>query len=246
MKFLKDVFARIWAFWGFISFIITFFLIFIPSMCCYLIPGNRGQDIFIKIAKFWMNIWLPLIGCPVTVKGKENFIKGETYIVTCNHNALLDVPLSAPFIPGPNKTIAKTSFVKIPLFGWYYKKGSVLVDRNKDASRRNSFEEMKQVLKSGMHMCIFPEGTRNRTNEPLKNFYDGAFKLAVDSQKSIIPALILNTNKAMPVHKKFYLLPCKLEIHFLPPVSSVNISSKELNQQVYKIMAGYYLSHSKK
>lgn len=215
-------------------------------MCCYLIPGNRGQDIFIKIAKFWMNIWLPLIGCPVTVKGKENFIKGETYIVTCNHNALLDVPLSAPFIPGPNKTIAKTSFVKIPLFGWYYKKGSVLVDRNKDASRRNSFEEMKQVLKSGMHMCIFPEGTRNRTNEPLKNFYDGAFKLAVDSQKSIIPALILNTNKAMPVHKKFYLLPCKLEIHFLPPVSSVNISSKELNQQVYKIMAGYYLSHSKK
>ncbi len=240
MKIFKEIFARIWALWGLISFLITFSIIFIPSMCCYLIPGKKGQDIFIAIARVWMRIWLPLIGCNIKVIGTEHFKKGEAYIVTCNHNALLDVPLSAPFVPGGNKTIAKTSFAKIPLFGWFYKKGSVLVDRKSDKSKKNSYDEMKKVLKEGMHMCIYPEGTRNRTNEPLKKFYDGAFKLATDTNTSIIPSLIFNTKKVMPIHKTFYLLPYRLEIHFLPAVSAANLSSDQLKQKVFEIMYNYY------
>ncbi len=240
MKIFKEIFARIWALWGLISFLITFSIIFIPSMCCYLIPGKKGQDIFIAIARVWMRIWLPLIGCNIKVIGTEHFKKGEAYIVTCNHNALLDVPLSAPFVPGGNKTIAKTSFAKIPLFGWFYKKGSVLVDRKSDKSKKNSYDEMKKVLKEGMHMCIYPEGTRNRTNEPLKKFYDGAFKLATDTNTSISPSLIFNTKKVMPIHKTFYLLPYRLEIHFLPAVSAANLSSDQLKQKVFEIMYNYY------
>ena len=240
MKIFKEIFARIWALWGLISFLITFSIIFIPSMCCYLIPGKKGQDIFIAIARVWMRIWLPLIGCNIKVIGTENFKKGEAYIVTYNHNALLDVPLSAPFVPGGNKTIAKTSFAKIPLFGWFYKKGSVLVDRKSDKSKKISYDEMKKVLEEGMHMCIYPEGTRNRTNEPLKKFYDGAFKLATDTKTSIIPSLIFNTKKAMPLHKTFYLLPHRLEIHFLPPVNAINMSSDALKQKVFEIMYNYY------
>jgi len=104
---------------------------------------------------------------------------------------------------------------------------------------------MKKVLQKGMHMSIYPEGTRNRTNLPLKSFYDGAFKLAVETKTSIIPTIILNTNKAMPIDKFFYLLPKKLEIHFLPPVSSVNISAKDLKEEVYKIMWNYFITHNK-
>jgi 1-acyl-sn-glycerol-3-phosphate acyltransferase len=72
----------------------------------------------------------------------------------------MDVPLSCPFIPGANKTIAKASFTKVPLFGFYYMKGSVLVDRNSDESRRKSYDKMKAVLKGNMHMSVYPEGTR--------------------------------------------------------------------------------------
>ena len=240
MKIFKEIFARIWALWGFISFLITFCFIFIPSMCCYLIPGKKGQDIFISIARIWMRIWLPLIGCPIKVRGIENFKKDQSYIVTYNHNALLDVPLSAPFVPGPNKTIAKTSFAKIPLFGWFYKKGSVVVNRKSDKSKKNSYEEMKRVLKEGIHMCIYPEGTRNRSNEPLKKFYDGAFKLATETKTPIIPSLIFNTKKAMPLHKTFYLLPHRLEIHFLPEVSATDISTENLKVKVFEMMYNYY------
>lgn len=245
MTVLKNIFARIWALWGLVSFVVTFLIIFIPSMLSYLMKGPSGQYYFIKVAKFWMNSWLPLIGCPLRVTGKENFEKGKSYVVVFNHNTLLDVPLSAPYVPGPNKTIAKASFTKVPLFGFFYAKGSVLVDRKNEQSRIKSYEEMKKVLADGMHMSIYPEGTRNRTNEPLKPFYDGAFKLAVETEKDIIPCIIIGTKKAMPVHKFFYLLPTRLQMHFLPPVSSKDIESKQLKEKVFTIMKDYYTANNK-
>jgi 1-acyl-sn-glycerol-3-phosphate acyltransferase len=240
MKILKNIFARIWALWALISFVITFLIIFLPSMVTYLIPGVKGQLAFIKISRIWMNVWLWLAGCPVTIKGRENFSADKTYVVVFNHNALLDVPLSAPYVPVANKTIAKASFAKVPLFGWFYKKGAILVDRNDDKSRTKSYEAMKNVLLTGMSICIYPEGTRNRTNEPLKKFYDGAFKLAAETKKEVIPCVIFNTKKAMPIDKIFYLLPTRLQMHFLPPVSSENISAKVLKQQVFDMMWKYY------
>jgi len=244
MKIIKAIFGRIWALWGIITFMVTFLVIFIPSMITYLIPGKKGQHIFIIISRIWMRVWLFLIACPLRVKGKHHFKKGETYIVTCNHNSLMDVPLSCPFIPGANKTIAKKSFTKIPLFGWFYAKGSVLVDRNSEESRRKSFMEMKQTLEQGMHMSVYPEGTRNRSDEPLKTFHDGAFRLAVETGKSIIPAVIFHTKKVLPLTPFFYFLPHPLGIHFLAPVPVGNKTAKELKEEVYAIMWDYYLANN--
>lgn len=244
MNFLKSIFARIWAFWGLVSFITTFLIILIPSLLTALIPDPKGMGYFIKLARLWMNTWLFMIGCPVSVRGKNHFKNGKTYIVTCNHNSLLDIPLSSPFIPGANQTIAKKEFTKIPLFGWYYERGSVIVDRKSDASRRKSYELMKAALGKGFHMCIYPEGTRNRTSAPLKQFYDGAFKLAADSGNAIIPAVILNTKKALPANRFFYLVPHALAIHFLEPVEVNGQSSATLKEIVYQKMAEHYLKNT--
>ena len=203
-EIIINVFGRIWATWGLITFLITFLIIFPFAMVSHLMEEVKGQRYFIAISKIWMNVWLFLIGCPVKVKGKENFKPGKSYVVVFNHNALLDVPLSAPYVPGANKTIAKTSFAKIPIFGQFYSRGSVLVDRNDDRSRRKSFEAMKKVLAQGMHMCIYPEGTRNRSGEPIKPFYDGAFRLALATKHEIMPCVIKGTKKAMPINKKFF------------------------------------------
>jgi 1-acyl-sn-glycerol-3-phosphate acyltransferase len=241
MKIIKEIAGRIFALWAFLTFLVTFLIIYIPSMLTWLIPEPKGQDIFIKIARLWMNVWLHLVGCPIKIKGKENFAPGSVYIVACNHNSLMDVPLSCPFIPGPNKTIAKISFARIPLFGFYYMKGSVLVDRKSDVSRRQSFEKMKNVLTKSMHICIYPEGTRNRTAEPLKKFHDGAFKLATDTGTAIIPAILFNTKKVLPPGKGFYFWPHKLEMHFLAPVAvNQKDSFVDLKEKVFSIMKEYY------
>lgn len=236
-----NIFGRIWALWGLLSFLVTFLIIFIPSMAAHLIKEPMGQKYFIGVSKFWMDIWLFMVGCPVKVTGKENFKPGMAYIVVFNHNALLDVPLSAPYIPGPNKTIAKASFAKIPIFGAFYKRGSVLVDRKDDKSRIKSFDLMKKVLAAGMHMCIYPEGTRNRSSEPIKQFYDGAFKLAIATKNEVIPTVIIGTKRAMPINKKFFLLPVKLKMHFLPAIASTDIAVKDLKEKVFNVMLKKYV-----
>ncbi len=243
MKLFREIAGRVWAVWGLLSFAATFLLIFLPSMISYLLPEPKGSVYFIKVARIWMNVWLWLVGCPVRIKGEENFAAGHNYVVTCNHNSLMDVPLSSPYIPGANKTIAKKSFAKIPLFGWFYSKGSVLVDRTDERSRRKSYDDMKAVLRKGMHICIYPEGTRNRGNEPLKKFYDGAFRLSKDTGHAVIPTLIFNTRKALPVNKPFFFLPVKLEMHFLPPVDPAGLTSEQLKEKVFNIMKDYYTAH---
>lgn len=229
------------ALWAVLSFMATFLVIFIPSQLTWLIPDPKGQAIFIKISEIWMRVWLVLVGCPYQIKGKQHFKKGEAYIVTCNHNSLLDVPLSSPFIVGANKTIAKSSFAKVPLFGFFYMKGAVLVNRKDDRSRRESYEKMKQVLKGNMHMCVYPEGTRNRTDEPLKKFHDGAFRLSVDTGHSILPAVIFGTKKAVPANKGFFFLPTRIGIHFLEPVSPAGKTVEQLKEEIFRITHDYYV-----
>ncbi|PWT78421.1 MAG: 1-acyl-sn-glycerol-3-phosphate acyltransferase [Bacteroidetes bacterium] len=241
---LKNIFGRIWALWGAIVFISTMLIFLIPFLLfIYFLPDPKKTNRFILYSRVWMNTFLTLIGCPLTVKGREKFRKGETYIVVCNHNGLIDVPVSSPGIPGGNKTIAKIEMARIPLFGLLYKTGSVLVDRKSEASRRESFTGMKQVLDSGLHMCIYPEGTRNKTNQPLKSFHDGAFRLAMMTRKSIIPAIIFNSRIVNPADKGFFLWPHPLAMHFLDPVPVQESDTVEtLKQRIFDRMKNYYES----
>src|SRR6478609_7664309 len=236
MNLFKEIFARIWSTWATIVFIGTMFIAYIFYIPCHFLKEPQKAIWHRHVSRVWMFIYLTLIGCPLKVKG-AGYFKGLTNcIIVSNHNSLMDVPVTTPFMARANKTIAKKSFTAFPIFGWIYSFGSVLVDRNSDASRRKSFEDMKKVLRIGFDMVIYPEGTRNRSDKPLKEFYDGAFRLATDTKNPVVPALVFNTRKVLPAHKTFYMLPHKLEMHFLPAVESTNISSKELREKVFKIM----------
>jgi 1-acyl-sn-glycerol-3-phosphate acyltransferase len=246
MKIIKDIFGRIWALWAAIAFISTMLIFIIPFiMFCYF-KKDPGKTIrFTKWSKYWIDSFLFLTFSPLTIKGRENFVPGENYIVLCNHNSFMDVPITTPAIPGGNKTIAKIELSRIPLFGLLYKTGSVLVDRKSDASRKESFNKMKEVLGMGLHMCLYPEGTRNKTNQPLRPFHNGAFRLALDTGKSLVPALIFNTRKVLPANKTFYAMPHKVEIHFLEPVAVKSGESvEELRDRIHKIMSAYYQAKS--
>lgn len=229
--------------------LVFFITMWIPTLILWiigLVEEPRRTRIFRTTVRIWMRLFFILTGCGFKVRGKKNFKPGKNYIVTCNHNSYMDVPCTTPFIPGANKTIAKIEMVKIPVFGLIYKRGSVLVDRKDKNSRKDSFSKMKAVLNKGMHMCIYPEGTRNKTDQPLTPFHDGAFKLAVETGKSIIPALIFNTKKVMPVSKGFFYWPAKMEIHFLPEIPVEKGGEYEiLKEKVYKIMEAYYVENAR-
>jgi len=242
MNVLKDIFYRIWALWAFLLFVITMIIFLVPFYSfCYFKEEPHKTLRFIRYSRIWMGFYLFMIGCPLTIRGKEHFKKGENYIVLCNHNALMDVPVSSPAIPGGNKTIAKIEMASVPLFGPLYQTGSVLVDRKSDASRKDSYTKMKKVLAMGLHMCIYPEGTRNKTTQPLKSFHSGAFRLALETGKSIIPGIIFNTKKVLPFNKPFCVIPHPLQIHFLEPVEILpEDTTASLQVRVFEIMSNYY------
>ncbi|MDZ4070469.1 MAG: lysophospholipid acyltransferase family protein [Sediminibacterium sp.] len=242
--FWKLIVGRIMAAWALILFIATMLPAIIFYLPCFLLDDPVKASWHRHVSRVWMWIYLHLIGCPLKVTGKEHFNAPTNYVIVCNHNSLMDVPVSTPFMPRPNKTIAKKSFAKIPLFGWIYTFGSVLVDRKSDESRRKSYEEMKRMLAIGLDMLIYPEGTRNRTQDPLKSFYDGAFKLAVDTGKPILPVILLHTKKVLPANLFFYLMPHHLEMHFLTPVSTQGKSAGELKEEIFTTMWNYYQEHA--
>jgi 1-acyl-sn-glycerol-3-phosphate acyltransferase len=241
MRILKEIFGRIWALWAALLFVVTMLIFLVPIMLfAYYRKDPQKTLTFITLSRWWMKIFLNLAGFPLRIKGKEHFAPGENYIVLCNHNSFMDVPVSYPSIPGGNKTIAKIEMSRIPLFGLIYKIGSVLVDRKSDASKKESFQKMKEVLDMGLHMCIYPEGTRNRTAQPLKSFHSGAFRLSVETGKRIVPALIFNTKKVLPPNKIFYAMPHPLEMHFLPPVEPGD-NAEVLREKIWVMMRDYYV-----
>ncbi|MCU7550859.1 1-acyl-sn-glycerol-3-phosphate acyltransferase [Chitinophagaceae bacterium LB-8] len=243
MNLLKNILGRIFALWTILYFSVSLLVIIIPIWLISFQPEPKRTIYSFKIFNVWLATFFFFTGVKRRIKGKENFKKGENYIVICNHNNFMDVPLSSPAIPGPNKTIAKIEMAKIPFFGVIYKAGSVLVDRKNEQSRKKSYAKMKQVLSMGLHMCIYPEGTRNKTSQPLARFQDGAFRLSVDTGKSIIPAVIFNTSKVFPNNKKFFFWPQPVEMHFLAPISPENKTAEQLKQEAFEIMKDYYVQH---
>src|ERR1700740_298781 len=99
MRRLKDIFARIWALYAVLVFFATMLVVILPILASFLVPEPAGTELFRRVSKAWMQCWLRLVGCPLRVRGKSHFKKGETYIVTCNHSSYMDVPVSTPFIP---------------------------------------------------------------------------------------------------------------------------------------------------
>ncbi len=248
MNIVKRVTGHIYFFAGMMLFIISMLLIvLLPCAIALLFPEPKRARIVHPAYKAWMYLLLPFVGCPVRRRGKHHFREGENYVVVVNHNSLVDIPVSTPWIPGPNKTLAKVEMARIPIFGIVYRAGSILVNRDDDQSRRESFTQMQQTLKMGLHLCLYPEGTRNKSDAPLLPFYDGAFITAIRAQKPVIPAVIIGTKKILPMKPRFWAWPGIISYHFLEPVPTKGLGMgdrHELKDRVYKIMEDYITKNS--
>ncbi|MBM3444953.1 MAG: 1-acyl-sn-glycerol-3-phosphate acyltransferase [Bacteroidetes bacterium] len=241
---IKNIIARILAVWTAIAFIGTMLIFLIPIWVTGIFGEPSSTAWMIRFSRMWMALFFPLSLIKVKINGKENFQKGENYIVVCNHNSFMDVPLSSPGIPGANKTIAKVEMSRIPLFGIIYKRGAVLINRKDENNRKESYQKMKDVLNMGIHMCIYPEGTRNKTDQPLKSFHDGAFRLSMDTGKKIIPAIIRGTKEMLPTNKTFYFWPGTISMQFLLPIDPKEFSNlNALKEHVHKVMIDVYTSY---
>lgn len=246
MNWVKKILGSIYLCYFLFLFIMTMLPVYVAALVIHNLPEPKRSKALHNIFKIWMGLFMPLVFCPVRRKGAAHFEKGKTYVVVCNHSSFMDVPVSSPWIPGANKTLAKIEIAKVPLFGTIYKLGSILVNRNDEKSRKESFAAMRETLQLGLHLCLYPEGTRNKQDNHLQPFQDGAFVVAIREQMPIIPALIFNTGKILPPNNHFWAWPSTIPFHFLEPIPTAGLSLSdlpELKEKTWQLMNDYYLQH---
>lgn len=180
-------------------------ILLLPGIIFPFFFGIRFGWLGYKFLWLWSWIFSILNFIRYDTYGRENFEKGKAYIFICNHTSFLDIPGLCIAIRGEFKPLAKKELLKIPVFGWIAKSAAVIVDRSSPQSRKRSIDKLKSVLKYGISILIFPEGTQNRSAEILQPFHDGAFRIAIDAQQPILPMVVIGAGKLMP--------PGKADIH---------------------------------
>lgn len=173
-------------------------LLFLPGI---IIPAFFGQHA-VSVTYFFMKAWSWVFSMLTFIRyemiGRENIDKNKSYIYVSNHTSFLDLPGIAMTIRGQFRPLAKKELLKIPVFGWITRATCVVVDRSSNESRKKSLNHLKEILTMGINILIFPEGTQNRSNEILQPFKDGAFKIAADTQKSLLPLVVVGAGQLMP------------------------------------------------
>jgi len=165
--------------------------------------------------------------------------RSKQYIFVINHSSLLDAALLPKAFRQPVRPLGKVETSKVPVFGFIYRKAIVTVDRSDAVNRAQSLRILKSIIGKGISVLFFPEGTYNETELPLKEFYSGAFRVAIETQTPLKPVLFLDAYNRMHHQNVFSLNPGKCRIVFLDeiPVSGLKISDTEdLKWKVYEIM----------
>jgi 1-acyl-sn-glycerol-3-phosphate acyltransferase len=201
--------------------------------------GNNttARKIIYTIIRYWSEWWLWTIGMPVTLVGKRP-PKGR-YIVVANHISYMDPLVLFAAIPGYFRPLGKKEISVIPIVGFIYKQIVIMVDRSSLHSRARSMRLMWRVVHREGSIIIFPEGTFNETGNPLKEFYDGAFRLAINTQTPILPMIFPDTADRWHYSAWWKLWPGKNRVVYFEPVDIAGMTMAdlpELKHKVYMLM----------
>lgn len=244
MKIIKSLAGLLYKIWVGIVFTV-FMIILLPGIVLPFFFGQRAGSIGYAFLWLWSWIFSQLTFIRYKFHGKENFRKGQSYIYVSNHTSFLDIPGLTMLLPGQFRPLAKKELLKIPIFGWIAKSAAIIVDRTDPESRKKSLDHLKAVLKAGISILIFVEGTQNRTNKILQPFHDGAFRVAVDTQQPILPIVVLGAGRLMPPGT-INLKPGLITIYVGEEIPTTGMDSqdvKTLKHQAFEVMTGMIVSH---
>ena len=241
LKPLKFVYS-IWT-------VVSFLLLTIPMMIGYLllklIPYQKQINGVYVINRTAIFIWSVVVGMRYKIRGLENIDKQQTYVVVINHINAADMMATAYGQRVNAKPLVKRELTLVPGLGQPFTLMCLPVDRSSKEARNASKVRMLNELKQGISVLIFPEGTRNRTKEPLLPFYDGAFELAIDAQVPILPVVLTNIHKINKVDT-LLIQPGTMEITHLAPIKTTGLSMQQLEalkQETSDVMKDYLLQH---
>ena len=206
----------------------------------FLLNPVSGGNILYKICRFWADAFFFCIGIRHYNIYEEKHETHKEYIFISNHISYLDIPMMMKAIRHQHiRILGKAEMTKMPVFGYIYKKGAVLVNRESAKKRAESVRHLIFFLRKKISVFICPEGTFNMTHKPLKNFYDGAFRIAIETQKPIRPILFLDTYNRLNYDSIFSLNPGKCRAVYLSEIPTEGLVLNDvtaLREKIYRQM----------
>ena len=193
------------------------------SVSCFLDRSGRWPSFFQRL---WVSCLLRTNGIHLNLEGIENLKQDKSYILASNHASILDILGIISAAPFSVRFIAKKSLVWFPIFGWFlYAAKHILLDRGRATSAFKSLREASSLLKRGISIIVFPEGTRS-PDGGVKEFKRGAFLLAQHSKFPIVPVSITGTYEMLPRHG-WCFRPGTMHIRMSEPIPANNLSHRE-------------------
>ena len=239
MKVLLTPLKFIYSVYALITFVAIMLLIFPFVIISSFFGPIKGGNMVMRCCRVWADIWFLVIFIWHKKIVEVSHDKKRPYIFVTNHISYLDSAMIPKAFRQPIRPLGKVEMSKVPVFGFIYRNAIVTVDRSSAANRAKSIRLLKSVINKGISVLVFPEGTFNMGTTPLKEFYDGAFRLAIETQTPIKPVLYLDAYRRMPYESLFKMTPGRNRILYLDEISVERYTVADmdkLKEEVYAIM----------
>jgi len=218
MKALKFVFWTLYRIWFYILMAIPILVMF-PFLFISIL-SEKWYPYFFIMARIWAKCILFGMGFPTKVTFDQEIEEGKSYMFVANHTSMTDIMLMLAVVEHPFVFVGKMSLAKIPLFGFFYKRTSILVDRSCSKSKMEVFNEAQKRINRGLSICIFPEGgVPYDESILLDTFKDGAFRLALEHELPIVP-LVFPDNKKRLSYTFYSGSPGLMRVKILPYIET--------------------------
>jgi 1-acyl-sn-glycerol-3-phosphate acyltransferase len=223
--------ALIWS--GFAGVTLAAFPPMLLGYPLVLIDPNRAlSDAYIRTIGRALTRLNPLWS--VEVEGREHLAHGAPFVLVVNHQSLADLIVMC-FLHHRTKFLGKASLFKLPVFGWVLRiAGEVPVERGDRSSGSRALSELGRWLERGVSVCVFPEGTRS-PDGGIAPFKLGAFKLAIEAGRPVVPVVISGATELLPKHSLVFERRADIRARVLAPIPTARLAlsdTEELAREV--------------
>ncbi|HEY9169544.1 MAG TPA: lysophospholipid acyltransferase family protein [Lutibacter sp.] len=246
MRFFRYFFIFIWRIWFYAWVLLSIIPVF--PVLIIVTSSEKTYPTFFKIARAWAKTILFVMGFKIELIEDEVLEKEKSFMFCPNHTSMIDVFVMLAITKNPFVFVGKIELTKIPIFGFFYKRTCIIVDRSDSKSRTAVFDEARLRLDDGLDICIFPEGlVPSDESVVLSDFKNGAFRLAVEYQIPIVPITMYDCKKLFS-YTFFSGSPGKLRVKVHSTIETKGLSLKDCNslkKQTFQVIYNELLSDVK-
>lgn len=194
IKLLKNIGHVLYRVWFYLLVALPIF-VFFPILLLTTISERTYPQFFWIARNLWAKTILYGMGCFPKITWQQKLERDKSYMLVANHTSMLDIMLMLYTSKNPFVFVGKMELAKIPVFGFFYKRVCILVDRNNPKSRTAVYRRVQHRLQQKLSICIFPEGGVPDEEVLLDRFKDGAFRMAIRHHIPVVPMSFLDCKK---------------------------------------------------